>query len=281
MDGLIFDIQRFSIHDGPGIRTTVFFKGCPLGCLWCHNPESQSFRPEKLFYEERCVRCGKCLAVCENAFEPSCPAKGECAAVCDHNARETAGRRYTVEDVVRTALRDREFYTVSGGGVTLSGGEPLAQPEFALGLADALRREGVSCAVETCGHVDREILEEAARLTELILFDIKGIDEERHKKNTGRSNRVILSNAEFLMESGANVLFRMPYVPGYNDDELAGVRGFVKGFPLELMAYHNTGAGKYKALSRRYPAADARTPTDEEMLALAKKHDALFSPSGL
>lgn len=278
MTGRIFDIQRFSIHDGPGIRTAVFFKGCPLCCAWCHNPESQSPRPQLLFYAHKCTGCGRCADVCPNTHTPACTGCGRCVDVCRSGAREISGYEITPEEALRTVLRDRAFYETSGGGMTLTGGEPLAQPDFARELLRLCREQGVNTAVETGGFAPWEALEGLLPLLDHVYYDIKGIDPALHRRNTGVSNEVILANAGRLKQSGANVVFRMPYVPGFNDGELAAVRAFTEGFPLQLMPYHATGAGKYAALGRDYPAAAAAAPTKAFMISLAEETGAIYEP---
>ena len=278
MTGRVFDIQRFSLHDGPGIRTAVFFKGCPLRCLWCHNPESQRPGPELLFYAHKCAGCGKCAALCANTRTPECTGCGRCVSVCAYGAREISGREISAEEVLKTVLRDKAFYRTSGGGVTLTGGEPLAQPDFAFALLRLCRDNGVDTAMETCGYAPWEALERLLPLLDRIYYDIKGIDPARHERNTGVSNERILSNAERLKASGADVTFRMPYIPGFNDGELAAVKAFVGDFPLQLMPYHATGEGKYAALGRPYPAAGTVPPEREFMTALAERHGAIYDP---
>lgn len=281
MQGTIFDIQRFSIHDGPGIRTTVFLKGCPLRCKWCHNPESQSFKPERLIYFDKCAGCGKCAAICEKAFDNECDACGKCAAICEHGVREIAGRTVTVDHVIETVKRDKAFYETSGGGMTLSGGEPLSQPGFCFSLLQKARDENIKTAVETCGFVKTDIIEKLIPATDLIIFDLKGIDEKNHISNTGASNRLILENAKLIMRSNCDVLFRMPYIPGLNAGEVCDVRAFTEGFPLELMPYHNTASGKYKALQRRYATEKLQPPDPDEMRRAADETGAIYSPSGI
>ena len=279
----IFDIQRFSLHDGPGIRTVVFFKGCNLRCLWCHNPESQRSAPELMLYKDKCVGCGACAAYCAKAFTAVCARCGACASLCAHGARERSGRTEEVNDVIARALRDAPFYRTSGGGVTLSGGEPLLQPDAAAAILSACMAQDVPTAVETAGNVPWEAFESVLPSVNLFLFDIKGIDEALHRRNTGVSNRLILENARKLCKTGAQVRFRMPYVPGFNAHQAPAVAAFAKecGVPLELMAYHNIGAGKYDALERPYPAADAVPPTQAEMREIAASLGAVYEPTGV
>ena len=279
----IFDIQRFSLHDGPGIRTTVFFKGCPLRCLWCHNPESQRSEKELLLYKDKCVGCGACRAACERAFTPDCRNQCVCVPVCKHGAREQSGREESTHGILRAVLRDKPFYKTSGGGVTLSGGEPLAQPDAAAQILSGCKAENVHTAVETAGYAPWEAFEKILRVTDLFLFDIKGIDDTRHQKNTGVSNERILENARRLAEAGANIRFRLPYVPGYTDTEAAAVAAFARacGAPLELMAYHNIAAGKYAALGRQNVTADVIPPAQEEMRRLAEALGAIYDPAGV
>ena len=278
MNGRVFDIQRFSLYDGPGIRTAVFFKGCPLRCAWCHNPESQRRGPELLFYAHKCVGCGKCSAVCANTHTTRCTGCGRCAAVCVHGAREISGYEISPEEALRKVLRDRAFYETSGGGGTLTGGEPLAQPDFAFEVLCLCRENGVDTAMETCGFAPWESLERLLPLLDHVYYDIKGIDPALHEKNTGVSNERILDNARRLKETGADVTFRMPYIPGYNDGELDAVKAFAGDFPLQLMPYHATGEGKYSALGRAYPAAGTPLPEKAFMASLATRYAAICDP---
>lgn len=277
--GSIFDVQRFSIHDGPGIRTTVFFKGCNLRCRWCHNPESQVSAPQLLFYAHKCVGCGACLAVCQKTHTPACTACGRCAEICRHGAREISGYTATAEEIAALALRDRAYYETSGGGVTLSGGEPLLQPDFAFALLRLCKEAGVHTAVETAANVPWPVFDRLLPFIDLVLCDVKGADPALHQKNTGVNNRLILENVEKLKQSGKTIRFRMPYVPGYNDAELPAVRALTEGFPLELMAYHAIGASKYAALGWDYPCADVAPPEKATMAALAARHGAIFDPA--
>lgn len=250
--GTVFDIQRFSIHDGPGIRTTVFFKGCPLRCLWCHNPESQNTRPELMFFADKCVSCGECAKVCGNTFTEKCTGCGKCVSVCRHGAREKSGYAISADEVVSKVLRDKAFYKTSGGGVTLSGGEPLMQSDFALEILLKCRENGIGTAIETCGFAKTETLGKLLPYLDHVYFDIKGIDPAKHKENTGVSNEIILENARFLMARDTDVTFRMPLIPGYNDSERKAVEEFVGGHKFEIMPYHDYGVAKYGRLGREY-----------------------------
>ena len=281
MNGRIFDIQRFSIYDGPGIRTNVFFKGCNLRCKWCHNPESQRMENDLLFYHEKCVGCGACAAVCDKTFTHDCTGCGKCADVCRHGAREISGRTVSADEIVQIILRDKRFYETSGGGVTLTGGEPLLQADFAQVLLEECRKSGIHTAVETAGNVPYTAFERILPYLDLILFDIKAFDDETHRKLTGVSNRLILDNANKLKESGVKIRFRTPVVPGYNDVETEKIADFVSGEEYELLAYHETGCGKYKALGREYLLSDVIPPTKEWMSSLAKRVGAIFTPTGI
>lgn len=274
--GRIFDIQRFCVSDGPGIRTTVFLKGCPLRCIWCHNPESQSYKTELAFYAEKCARCGACASVCpagchrfgERHFvaHDKCIGCGACASVCNYSALELIGREADVETVLKEVLRDRTFYAHSGGGMTLSGGEPLAQPQFSLELLRTAKKEGLHCCVETSGFGDgavlEEVLEEMVKLADLFLFDIKETDPERHRIFTGQGNETILQNLWRIDRAGGKTVLRCPIIPGCNDRpahydgvaDLANRLSYVTG--VDLMPYHPLGISKAESLGRCYPLTD-------------------------
>jgi len=284
--GLVTDIQHFSIHDGPGIRTTVFVKGCSLRCFWCHNPEALTPRRELQYYPDRCIACGACVAVCphdahslvdgRHKFDRTrCVACGACAPGCFARALVMAGERLSAEAVVTTVLRDRMFYETSGGGVTVSGGEPALQPEFTRAILAGCRGEGVHTAMETAAHVRWERLAELLPVTDLVMMDVKTMDGDVHRRVTGVPNELILANARRLAESGVELVVRTPVVPGVNDDEesISAIASFVGGLPgnpeYELLRFHNMAGAKYDALGMTYDAKDIARPSDERMAELA------------
>lgn len=279
-EAIVTNIQRYSIHDGPGIRTIVFFKGCPLRCKWCSNPEGQFPYPELLQYCDRCVGCGRCREVCPKGAitytaerkavidRSICDRCMDCVSVCLQNALETSGVHMTIDQIVERCLRDEPFYKRSGGGVTLSGGEPFFYGEFTLGLISELKKKGIHVAVETTGYVETALLKESE--TDLFLFDIKAVDAQLHVSETGVDNKQILSNLRMLIEAGREVLVRMPMIPGYNtrttDIENTGKLLFEIGVrQVELLPYHRLGVAKYDFLSRPYFCTDAHEPSDEMM----------------
>jgi pyruvate formate lyase activating enzyme len=280
--GLVFNIQKYSLHDGPGIRTTVFLKGCPLSCAWCHNPESQSARPEIMVVENRCAACGECRRACPFGQEApghgplrtdsaGCLVCGQCAAVCPTGARRIVGERRTVGDLMKAVLADRVFYEDSGGGVTFSGGEPLAQAGFLKAMLAACRAEGLRTAVDTCGFARTDILMDVAGLTDLILFDLKLMDKARHRQFTGVSNAPILANLEALALTRRNIWLRVPVIPGYNDleEDWRQAAEFAASLccisQVNLLPYHKLGL--FKSRSARHPSAmeSLEPPSAERM----------------
>ncbi len=281
MNGLIFDIQRFSIYDGPGIRTNVFFSGCDLRCLWCHNPESQEMRPRLMFYRSKCVGCGECKKFCSKAFTDLCDGCGKCAEVCSHGAKKLVGRTVSADEVIDTVSRDAAFYRQSGGGVTLSGGEPLLQADFAAEILSGCKARGYNTAIETAGNVPWEAFVKVRAYVDHVLYDIKAIDESLHKRLTGVSNGLILDNAARLKESGVSLVFRMPVVPTLNDGEVGKVKEFAGNVPLELLAYHNTCKDKYSALGIPFPTDGIEPPGKEYMQSLADRYGCIYAPTGI
>jgi pyruvate formate lyase activating enzyme len=280
-EGRILRIERFAIHDGPGIRTTVFLKGCPLRCTWCHSPESQLAQPEFMPRPERCVRCLGCNAVCpHHAVGPAadggpvapdeCETCGACAEACPTGARELVGRTMSVDSLMSEIERDRIFYDESDGGVTFSGGEPLMQPVFLREMVSVCRASAIHVAVDTCGHVDTSALLDIARDVDLFLFDLKMMDEERHRAFTGASNVRILQNLERLAAVHGNILVRFPFIPGVNDDDdnVRDMGAFLASLRLtrvDVLPYHRAGIAKYDRLQRPYQLPDTQPPSPDQV----------------
>jgi pyruvate formate lyase activating enzyme len=284
--GCIFNIQRYSLHDGPGIRTTVFLKGCPARCWWCHNPESQLVTPEIARSEARCIACDACLFACHEGLQPRdhCILCGACANACPTGARSLVGAEMTVREVVASVMRDRMFFEDSGGGVTFSGGEPLGQPEFLKSMLSSFRALEIRTALDTAGLCPGEALLEVAPLVDLFLFDLKCIDSEKHLQGTGVDNRGVLENLERLSGVHDNIWIRVPVVPGFNDTleemnaiaRLAARYGSVR--QVWLLPYHGSWAGKPERFGKSAPdAAGLAPPSNENMERFAR----LFRAQGL
>ncbi len=254
MTGQIFDIERNSFVDGPGIRTTVFFKGCNLKCAWCHNPESQDFKPQMMFYRDKCKGCGKCKEVCKNE---DCTLCGKCAIYCPVDARKVCGKEYTVDEVFSEVIKDKSFYENSGGGVTFSGGECMLQIDFLCEILKKCKENGIHTAVDTAGYVPFEYFEKILPFTDLFLYDIKILNSEKHKEYVGAENKLILENYKKLLASGAKIWVRIPVIPDINDsrEEMQGIKVFLKtiGEPqkTELLPYHAMGENKYGAIGKK------------------------------
>jgi pyruvate formate lyase activating enzyme len=290
MEGVLFNIQRYSLHDGPGIRTIPFFKGCPLSCKWCSNPESQHPQPELIFKKNDCIRCGKCIAVCKqqalsvnNTFfvdRERCIQCGACTQICPTQALEMKGKRMTIADVMRELQKEENLYRRSGGGVTLSGGEPLAQPEFARELLKACKERGWHTAIETTGLTTPEVIADVFPYVDLALTDIKAINPAVHQANTGINNTQILENLlriSFLTK----VIVRIPVIPGVNDnmDEIHQIAEFARLMSsvdtIHLLPYHEYGENKYDLLGRIYPMSDPESIAESKMEALKKEVESL------
>jgi len=266
--GRVFDIQRFSIHDGPGIRTTVFLKGCPLRCLWCHNPEGMSPSPIISFLPEKCMGCGECVRVCPQGAHhlvasesddstithvydrEHCITCGHCTEVCDTRTVEIVGRPMSVKEVMKEVVQDKAFYVTSGGGLTLSGGEPMAQIDFTVALLSATKEQGIHRCLETAGFANRERFLRVLPLVDLFLYDFKETDPGRHAEFTGHSNQLILQNLRFLHDAGARIQLQCPIVPGFNDreDHFAAIAALSRSLPnltgVQLLPYHPLGKSK-------------------------------------
>ena len=284
MTGKIFEIKRFAVHDGDGIRTTVFFKGCPLKCVWCHNPEGLTAKSELGYYAHKCISCGECLSVCDTGahtieqgvhvfHREKCVACGKCAVVCLGKALTLYGKETTVDELLPLLLKDKEFYDHSGGGVTLSGGECLMQADFCVELLQKLKAHGVHTAVDTCGFVAKAVLDKVIPYTDVFLYDVKAVDEKTHIRCTGQSNRQILENLEYLDTQGCKIEIRIPFVPEWNDGEIEGIGQFLGKLKnvtkIRVLPYHNYAGSKYAALDVNATLPPS-LPT-EEALERAKK----------
>jgi pyruvate formate lyase activating enzyme len=285
--GTIFDIKRFAVHDGPGIRTTVFFKGCPLRCMWCHNPESMKIQRQIVFFDNKCIGCGECFKRCPNkAIEATpegrkyhkdkCTLCGTCVEYCYAEATVMQGKVVTVDEVVDEVKKDIPFYKNSGGGVTLSGGEPTMQPEFCIAILEASKKAGMHTALDTSGYVKIDVLKDVLKYVDLVLYDIKHLDPEKHKEYTGVSNELILSNLFEIDKLGIPIEIRMPTIPGINDSEenllaLCQLVNKVKSIErIRLLPYHRLGEGKYERLEMEYKLKGLETPNKERMEELVQ-----------
>ena len=281
---LVINIQKCSIHDGPGIRTTVFFKGCPLNCTWCHNPESQTYHKDVLYSEEKCNKCESCLKSCPEkaiytSYEKICLDREKCTYCetcldyCLNNAREVVGSEYTVKDLIKEIEKDRLFYEESNGGVTLSGGEVMTQNiDYIEKIAKTCNDKGIGVVIDTCGYAKYENFERVLPYVDMFLYDIKLIDEEKHILFTGKSNKLILDNLAKLCQNNAKINIRIPLIEGVNVDEdnseIKEIIKFIKPLNIKkvnLLPYHNIGKHKYDKLDMKYEDEILARPTDEKL----------------
>lgn len=278
---LILNIQKYSVHDGPGIRTTVFFKGCPLKCLWCHNPESQSYYKQIMYNKEKCSLCGECKKKCSNEcidiegeniitnFE-KCNFCENCVDFCVNNAREVAGKEYTVSELMKEIEKDKVFYEQSDGGVTLSGGEVMSQIDFVYDIVRQCRKKGISVAIDTCGYTSFDNFEKILEYIDVFLYDLKLINSQKHKNYTGVFNEIILKNLEKLSDKGINLNLRIPLIEGINSDDenINATLEFIKNLnisSINLLPYHEIGSDKYKKLNMNYEYSLMKKPSDERI----------------
>lgn len=285
--GLLFDIRHYSVHDGPGIRTTVFFKGCPLSCWWCHNPEGRSPQPNLVLFGDRCLSCGSCLAVCPHGaivweegtsrtLPSVCRACGTCVDTCPSEARQLAGRWMSVSEVVREIEKDVVFYDESGGGAAFSGGEPLAQPAFLTTLLEACKERRIHTVVDTCGFADKHLLLHLSERVDLFLYDFKLFDPVKHQKYAGVSNDRILENLEALAQRKIPVIIRHPVIPGINDgvEDIHQMAAFLLPLGLlriDLLPYHRTGVEKYGRVGMPYRLEGLEPPSADRVRQIAQE----------
>jgi glycyl-radical enzyme activating protein len=276
--GSVFNIQKFCVSDGPGIRTTVFFKGCPLNCIWCHNPESKETVPELSYNRDRCTLCKSCVEVCKTGahlFKEGihtvnrdlCKACGMCETVCINGAVEKIGRFTLADEVMEDVLKDKVFYR-DDGGMTLSGGEPFMQYDFAMALLEAAKKQNINTCVETCGYVNRKRILKAVSLTDLFLYDYKLTDENLHKRYVGVDNKIIIGNLLEIDKYKAKTILRCPVIPGINDDDehfsgIADLANHLKHIvEINIMPYHPLGESKSDNIGKKYPINDAEIPAE-------------------
>ncbi len=264
MKAYVSDIKRFSVHDGDGIRTTIFFKGCPLKCIWCHNPESIAAKPQIAYFKNKCINCGHCQDVCSNNAHTIkeglhsfnfdlCVACGKCVDNCLGAAMVYYGKEYSTDELLEIILKDKDFYDNSNGGVTLSGGECLIHTEFCLELLKKIKAHNIHVAIDTCGYIDSNVFEKIKPYVDLFIYDIKAIDEDLHIKCTGKSNKLILKNIKIIDGYNIPIYVRIPFVPGFNDKEIDKIAKFLKPLKnidrVEVLPFHNYSASRYEALN--------------------------------
>jgi len=290
-NGMIFDVGRYAVHDGPGIRTTVFFKGCPLRCWWCHNPEGQSSELELVYRKSRCTGCGECVKSCRRKAisletqhvslnRENCVVCRDCSRTCPFEALSIAGKRMSVNEILEETEKDIAFYDESGGGVTFSGGEPLLQPDFLNALLNECIERDINTTVDTCGFAEYEVIDRIRDKVGLFLYDIKTMDDRIHRKYTGGSNEQILKNLEKLAENGGSIVISFPIIPGINDDDknVARTAKFISSLPnirqVNLLPYHRAGIEKYKSLGKPYKLNKIRPPANQKIKSIKEKMEA-------
>lgn len=279
MKARIIEIKRFAVHDGDGIRTTLFLKGCPLKCVWCHNPEGLCAAPQLSYIHEKCINCGECISACPTGahriFEgghvfdrAKCIGCGKCEEVCLGTALKLYGKEMSVDELLPILLEDREFYENSGGGVTLSGGECLCHPEFCAELLKCLKNEGINTAVDTCGFVSKAALDAVMPYTDVFLYDIKAVDGDVHKACTGQDNALIIENLKYIDSHGKKIEVRYPYVPDYNSNQVKKIGELLSGIKnlvgIRVLGYHKYAGSKYTSLDMENTLPEAM-PSDEEL----------------
>lgn len=291
--GIIFNIQKFSIHDGPGIRTTVFFKGCPLRCKWCANPESQLENVQILWDKSKCCKCKTCISICpQNAInlidnkiiinDKKCIGCLQCITNCPNNALKNEGEYKEIEEIVKKCLQDKDFYEESNGGVTISGGEGMSQPSFLKGLVSALKKENIHVAIETTGYIDHELFKELSILFDLILFDIKHYNSNKHFEGTGVYDDLIIQNLKWAIANGINVLPRIPVIPCFNDslEDANGISDLLKNVgetKVQLLPFHQFGEKKYDMLNKEYTLKNVKALHHEDL----KSYQEIFINKGI
>ncbi|KYH29508.1 MULTISPECIES: glycyl-radical enzyme activating protein [Clostridium] len=284
--GVIFDIQRYSVHDGPGIRTILFIKGCPLSCIWCSNPESQCIEPQIMFFSKNCIGCERCYEVCgKGAIDFNLPSRinkdkcvkcGKCVEVCYAEALNMTGNERTVQELLSELKKDNVHYRRSGGGITLSGGEALAQPEFTIELLKGCKASGFHTAIETTAFSNPSVLEKALPWLDLVMLDIKHMNSNKHYAYTGQSNELILNNSKLIAESGVPLIIRVPIIPTVNNDEenIRATANFAKDLKnvseIHILPYHAFAQNKYESLGYEYNMKDLQPPTREELNNIKK-----------